>query len=244
MKQIACGASPTAGGEKKSIRAGSIGLALMFFHELLAGYTESVKRSTRMTYSRSSVAITKMGTVPLKPSRPISAVWGILSFAGKSRHSRNGDVPLPIESDARRRPDPSLALDALSRKCPSNSCRKAFARWRASPVRRMACRITAQSYPGLFVDLLNDLAKSGAERAGDVIVEFLRRQDAYGRLWPSDSWFADALKSHPLYRLLTRGRLRIILEGIEEELRTDKAESGSRTALADDRTCHATAVAR
>lgn len=120
-----------------------------------------------------------------------------------------------------------VLLWMLSSEVPKQQLQKGFRALESFTVRRMACRITAQSYPGLFVDLLNDLAKSGAERAGDVIVEFLRRQDAYGRLWPSDGWFADALKSHPLYRLLTRGRLRIILEGIEEELRTDKAESGS-----------------
>lgn len=94
-------------------------------------------------------------------------------------------------------------------------------------VRRMVCGITTRGYNRLFVDLLNDMDKSGPECAGDAIVEFFGRQEAYGRLWPSDRWLEDALTERPLYRLLTRGRLRIVLEGIEAELRTGMAESGS-----------------
>ena len=120
-----------------------------------------------------------------------------------------------------------VLLWLLSSEVPKQQLQKGFRALESFTVRRMVCRITTQSYPGLFVDLLSDLAKSGAERAGDVIVEFLRRQEAYGRLWPRDDWFADALKSHPLYRLLTRGRLRMILEAIEEELRTDMADGHS-----------------
>ena len=66
---------------------------------------------------------------------------------------------------------------------------------------------------------------AGAERAGDIIVEFLRNQESDVGEWPDDNRLAEALTNLPLYRLLTRGRLRIVLEGIEEKLHSDKAES-------------------
>ena len=51
------------------------------------------------------------------------------------------------------------------------------------------------------------------------MVEFLRSQRAESRRWPTDRDLAGALSSLPLYRLLTRGRLRLILEGIEAQYR-------------------------
>ena len=48
----------------------------------------------------------------------------------------------------------------------------------------------------------------------------MKEQTAYVREWPSDEAMADALVSSPLYRLLTRGRLRLVLEGVENRLRS------------------------
>ena len=53
-----------------------------------------------------------------------------------------------------------------------------------------------------------------------VAASFLKEQKAYAREWPSDQAVADALGSSPLYRLLTRGRLRLVLEGVERQLRS------------------------
>ncbi len=66
--------------------------------------------------------------------------------------------------------------------------------------------------------------ESGATHAGDTIINYLSGQTARYRLWPDDQQLEQAFRSEPLYRLLTQGRLRIVLEGIEEELRTEKAE--------------------
>lgn len=65
----------------------------------------------------------------------------------------------------------------------------------------------------------------GAEYAGDTVVGFLANQDSDVGLWPSDRQIEEAFLNLPLYSLLTRKRLRMILEAIEEELRTDKAEN-------------------
>ena len=90
-------------------------------------------------------------------------------------------------------------------------------------IRRTACRMTTKDYNRLTVDLLEFLSVRD-EGIGDLIVEFLGSQKSESRLWPDDARFRDALSELPLYRLLTRGRLRVILEGIEEEMRSSKAE--------------------
>jgi len=93
-------------------------------------------------------------------------------------------------------------------------------------VRRMACRMTTKEYHRIVLDLLQEIhAANDPGSADDVIVRFLAEQTSDTRVWPDDKQLAEAFRSLPLYRLLTRGRLRILLEGIEEELRTPQAET-------------------
>ena len=94
-------------------------------------------------------------------------------------------------------------------------------------VRRMICSLTPKDYNRLFVALLGELEAHGAERAGDTILEFLAKQDAHVRQWPDDQMLEDAFRSLPIYRSLSRGRLRMVLEGIEAQLRTSKAEGSA-----------------
>ena len=86
-------------------------------------------------------------------------------------------------------------------------------------VRRMICRQTTKDYNRLTLDLAVKLRDSGLERADIVVANFLKEQTAYSREWPNDENVATSLESSPLYRLLTRGRLRLVLEGIEESRR-------------------------
>ena len=87
-------------------------------------------------------------------------------------------------------------------------------------VRRMICRQTTKDYNRLVLDLATRLRESGLDKADTVTAEFLKGQTAYAREWPSDEAVADSLGSSPLYRLLTRGRLRLVFEGIEHRLRS------------------------
>lgn len=87
-------------------------------------------------------------------------------------------------------------------------------------VRRMICRQTTKDYNKLVLELASRLQDSGLDRADTVTAGFLSEQTAYAREWPSDESVAAALGSSPLYRLLSRGRLRLVLEGIEHELRS------------------------
>jgi hypothetical protein len=90
-------------------------------------------------------------------------------------------------------------------------------------VRRMVCRLTTKDYNRLFLDLVSWLHRDPTlER--DPVVRYLASRESDGREWPDDRLLRSAFTELPLYRLLTRGRLRMVLEGIEESLRSDFAE--------------------
>ena len=118
-----------------------------------------------------------------------------------------------------------VLLWLLSSEVPRQQLEKSLRALESHLVRRMVCRMTTRGYNRLFLGLLNNLEEAGAELAGDTIVDYLKGRTAYAEMWPGDQQLQDAFTTQPLYRLLTKGRLRIVLEGIEEELRTIKAES-------------------
>jgi hypothetical protein len=91
-------------------------------------------------------------------------------------------------------------------------------------VRRMVSRMTTKDYNRLFLDLAELLQRRGLQAADDVVIEFLSGQTADSREWPNDQRLRESILGLPLYRLLTRGRLRLFLEGIEQTMRTAKAE--------------------
>jgi hypothetical protein len=93
-------------------------------------------------------------------------------------------------------------------------------------VRRMVCRLTTKNYNKFFLSLVEpiDEASSAGEAAASVR-RVLLEQDAESTLWPKDSAFTVAWLELPAYRLLTRARLRMILEAIEAQIRTDLTEA-------------------
>ena len=93
-------------------------------------------------------------------------------------------------------------------------------------VRRMVCRNTTKDYNRLALDLASELDECGPEDADRAVVKFLSGQQADSRRWPTDEDLENACSSLPLYRLLTRGRLRLVLEGVEEQYR--------KTSLAEE----------
>ena len=88
-------------------------------------------------------------------------------------------------------------------------------------IRRMICRRTTKDYNNVILELTERLQEEGGlDRADIITIEFLKEQTAYTREWPQDEDVAKILEDSPLYRLLTKGRLRLILEGIESQLRS------------------------
>jgi hypothetical protein len=94
-------------------------------------------------------------------------------------------------------------------------------------VRRMVGRMTTKNYNDLFLELLSRIDAAGPSEVDDVLVDYLASQDADSRLWPGDHDFELSLLDLPLYRLLTRGRLRIVLEALEDALRSSKSEEAT-----------------
>lgn len=117
-----------------------------------------------------------------------------------------------------------VLLWLLSSDVPQQQMDKAISALESYLVRRTVCGMGIGAYGVTFMELLVRLNAAGPDCAGDETVEYLKTRSSWGSLWPDDRRLEDAFMDRPLYRLLTRGRLRMVLEGIEEELRTDKAE--------------------
>jgi len=91
-------------------------------------------------------------------------------------------------------------------------------------VRRMICRMTTMGQNRLFIDLLPRLGVADAVHAGDVVVNYLAEQESNTGIWPDDDQLLNAFINQKLYGLLAQMRIRMVLEGIEAELRSNKAE--------------------
>jgi hypothetical protein len=94
-------------------------------------------------------------------------------------------------------------------------------------VRRALCRYTTKDINRMVFDLLGALNQNGPEQAGETVERFLAAQTADSRIWPSDAAVREALEKEPLYTGLLRGRLRMVLEAIEDRRRTAKSEDAS-----------------
>lgn len=96
-------------------------------------------------------------------------------------------------------------------------------------VRRMVCRMTTKDYNSMMQSLLRalDAADGTGAPVDGVVTKFLKSSDADARMWPDDDAVRESFKNLPLYRQLTRGRLRLVLAGLEEELREGSDMEGT-----------------
>ncbi|MGY1527983.1 DUF262 domain-containing protein [Streptomyces sp. MN3] len=88
-------------------------------------------------------------------------------------------------------------------------------------VRRTVCRLTTKNYNRLFLELLKELK---AKDDPAVVTDFLLRQDADSGYWPRDHDVRYVFRSQPLYKHLTRARLRLVLAELEATLYSGKTE--------------------
>lgn len=87
-------------------------------------------------------------------------------------------------------------------------------------VRGMLCKGGgSQGANRLTHELAGELHRGGLDNADKVVRDFLRRQTAYNRQWPDDRELERRLDDRTVYRVITRRRLRMILEAVEERLR-------------------------
>ncbi|MFF7157897.1 DUF262 domain-containing protein [Streptomyces sp. NPDC008139] len=90
-------------------------------------------------------------------------------------------------------------------------------------VRRAVLNLSNRDYNHVFRDLVA-AASQGPERADELIIDALRAMQGQHREWPTDAAFQAALEQDPIYARLYRHRVRILLEGLEDELRTGHTE--------------------
>jgi hypothetical protein len=99
-------------------------------------------------------------------------------------------------------------------------------------VRRMLVRATSKSYTQLFAELITRVRKSGKQSAGDAIEDHLEHQPGTNWYWPDNDEVRAELRTLPVYRRLSRARLRMALEAIEDH---ERAWQGPATGLGGER---------
>jgi hypothetical protein len=99
-------------------------------------------------------------------------------------------------------------------------------------VRRMLVRATTKSYSQIVAEFVGLLRESDRAKAGDVVESFLVSQPSGSRYWPDDAELREELVGLLAYRRLGRGRLRMVLEAIEDHRRGWR---GGKPGLGEER---------
>ena len=92
-------------------------------------------------------------------------------------------------------------------------------------VRRTLLRKTMKDVNRLVVSLLRELDGRPSSSVGDATVKFLRSQSADSRIWPLDEELMSELPDIKVYGSIKQKRLRTILSGVEQQLRTKRHEA-------------------
>lgn len=114
--------------------------------------------------------------------------------------------------------DPSLAV------VPQDQIEKSLNALESWLVRRAVIRATSKYFNKMFPQLVRELMDNDRSTAGTFVESFLRQQNADATYWPDDSTVRKYLATSGVYSTLTRSRLRMILEGIEDEIRNPANE--------------------
>jgi len=128
-------------------------------------------------------------------------------------------------------------LDPESTSIPEGQMHKALAVVESWMVRRMLIRATTKNYNSVVADLIKYLREGERTTIGDRIENYFTSQRSESRYWPDDNEVRDALRTMPVYRRLQRGRLRMVLEAIEDYLR---GWQGKESGLGGERAARAT----
>jgi hypothetical protein len=86
-------------------------------------------------------------------------------------------------------------------------------------VRRMLVRATTKAYNQIVAEMIAVIRGTGRSAAGDTIEKFLASQNVTHRYWPDDAELTSELTALQAYRRIGRGRLRMVLEAVEDHLR-------------------------
>lgn len=110
-------------------------------------------------------------------------------------------------------------LDPEEPRIPDAQLTKALDVFESWMVRRMLVRATTKNYNQVVAELIAQLRKGDRTSAGDAVQDFFAGQTSGSRYWPDDGEVREELQVLPAYRRLGRGRLRMVLEAIEDHQR-------------------------
>lgn len=110
-------------------------------------------------------------------------------------------------------------LEPANEAVPQEQLEKGLTALESWAVRRAILRLSSKNYNRLVVELLTLLTNASRNNIGDEIEKFLANQTADSGYWPSDEEILTALTTEPIYRRLNRGRLRMVLEALEDDRR-------------------------
>lgn len=112
-----------------------------------------------------------------------------------------------------------VLLDPEQPAVPADQLRKAYDVIESWLVRRMLVRATTKGYNKIIPEIVNVLRKSDRATLGDVLEAYFAAQTGDSSYWPDDDELRREVASLLAYRRLSRGRLRMVLEAIEDHLR-------------------------
>jgi hypothetical protein len=107
-------------------------------------------------------------------------------------------------------------LDPEESAIPDDQLTKALEVVESWMVRRMLVRATSKSYTQVVAELITQIRKADRMLAGDVLEDYFRHQLGANRYWPDDDEVRQELLTLLAYRRLARGRLRMVLEAVED----------------------------
>ena len=98
-------------------------------------------------------------------------------------------------------------------------------------VRRMLTRQTTKNYNVVFLSMLKSVRERAAARGsgprGSDVVDFLAALRGESQAWPGDSSVTATLTTLPIYQVFRVSRLRMVLEAIEQSMRSGLSENVS-----------------
>ena len=86
-------------------------------------------------------------------------------------------------------------------------------------VRRAILKLPTKRYNLIMIELLNQLRKVNRSEVGNHVEKFFSNQSSINAYWPTDDEIISELSKRPIFRRLARGRLRMILEALEDRRR-------------------------
>lgn len=85
--------------------------------------------------------------------------------------------------------------------------------------RRMLVRATAKSYNKVMAEVASVIRSAPSDQLGQTVREYFASQTSEVAYWPDDDEVRRELETMPIYRKLSRARLRMVLESIEDHWR-------------------------